>query len=143
MHEVCDLVYKLWYSLRQCLCGELRESARSRCRNQMNAKRKLQTSCKSNSRPEIIPVLPSVKAEHRKKKKKELSGIYISPSKLRLIANKGENASPSPGSGGGWSRAMEVGRGQAAPGTVVWLLLSGRDVANEGGDAQCLSSEVL
>lgn len=107
MHEVCDLVYKLWYSLRQCLCGELRESARSHCRNQMNAKRKLQTSCKCNSRPEIIPVLPSVKAEHGKKKK-ELSSIYIIPSKLSLIAIKRENASPSLGSGGGWSRAMKV-----------------------------------
>lgn len=32
MHEVCDLVYKLLYSLRQCLCGELREIAGSRCK---------------------------------------------------------------------------------------------------------------
>lgn len=38
---------------------------------------------------------------------------------------------------------MEVGRRQAAPGTAAWLEPSGRDVANEGSGAQCLSSEVL
>ena len=83
MHEVCDLVYKLLYSLRQCLCGELREIAGSRCKNQMNVKRMLKNLCESNSPPEIIPTLPSVKAEHGKKK--ELLSIYIFSSKLSLI----------------------------------------------------------
>lgn len=76
MHEVCDLVYKLLYSLRQCLCGKLREIAGSRCKNHTNVKRMLKNSC--------IPTLPFVKAEHGKKKK-ELLSIYIFSSKLCLI----------------------------------------------------------
>lgn len=83
MHEVRDPGYKPLYSPRRCLCGELRDVAGSRCKNQMSVKRILKSACESTSPPEIIPTLPFVKAEHGKKE--ELLSISIFSSKLSLI----------------------------------------------------------
>lgn len=83
MHEVRDPGYKPLYSPRRCLCGELREGAGSRCKNQMNLKRILRNACSSASPPESIPALPFVKAERGKKE--ELLSIPIFSSKLSLI----------------------------------------------------------
>lgn len=83
MHEGRDPGYKPLYSPRQCLCGELRDIAGSRCKNQMNVKSILKNACGSASPPEIIPALPFVKAERGKKE--GLLSISIFPSKLSLI----------------------------------------------------------
>lgn len=107
MHEVCDLVYKLLYSPRQCLCGELREIEGVCRKNQMNVKRTLKNSCESNSPPEIIPTLPFVKAEHGKKKerKRSFKHLYLFlKAQPNGVLTKEKRLSPLRAAGGGWSR---------------------------------------